>query len=334
MKTNIFFAIPCGEFFSSQLRVVHTVCKRANINPIIIEEHTATADLWEKIIEQIDSADYFVADVSSLSPNILLELGYAIREKRPKNFSIFIAGNIRVPSDLQGFKLQKYISLQDFQYKLVKWISDNVSSIRKSKSQEFREQYEYREEFKNYDTFLKLWAIPPQCAFQLTHEGLRLTDAHLPMMTTHLGLLRDCEFEFKAKIESSTLGWVVKGTKAFENYFPNFFIMFNVNKKGNLNPHIFNTQKPGPVGGYKVFEDKSVKVRLKISRDGWFTITNRLIGDKITILNGGKKIFSADFKKPPYRDYYSFNGKQGQIGFRCYPGEQGTINYVKVTTLI
>lgn len=330
-KINIFFAIPCGEFFSIQDRIIKSVCEAANIHPIIIEDHSKTSGLWEKIIDQIDSADYFIADVSSLSPNVLIELGYSIREKKSKYYAIFIANNIRVPVDLQGFTLQKYSSIRDFQNKLIKWISDNIPFIDKTKFQHLETlPIGFHEDFKDYDRFLRLWTFPPQCSFQLTHEGLRFTNAHFPIMTTHLALLSNYEFEFRAKIESGHIGWIVKGTRPFNSYLPTFCVMFNINRHGQLRPHIFNINNPDPESHYKLFDIQQVELHTESSKEDWFLITTKVIEDKITILNNDRVIFEQDFNQAPYKEFFEFQNKQGEIGFRCYPGEQAIINYITV----
>ncbi|MDP2659735.1 MAG: hypothetical protein Q8R28_03290, partial [Dehalococcoidia bacterium] len=235
-QTSVFFAIPCGEFFELQNRCIKTACRVAGLSAVIVEDHSGTADLWDKITGRIDAADYFVADISSNSANVILELGYAIREKRPRYVGIFIADNARVPVDLQGFTLQKYSSVRDFQRKLAKWMVDNVPFADKRKLDAIDvKSLDFREDFKDYDRFLRLWSLPPQCSFQLTHEGLRFSNAHFPIMTTHLALLRNYEFEFKAKIESRTFGWIIKGTSAslttpLTSYLPVFCVMFNIDE--------------------------------------------------------------------------------------------------------
>lgn len=330
-KINIFFAIPCGEIFSIQNRVIKSICEVANVNPVIIEDHSQTDGLWEKITGQVDSVDYFVADISSLSPNVILELGYCIREKKSKYYAIFIADNIKVPVDLQGFTLQIYSSIRDFQNKLIKWISDNIPFVDKTKFKNLTtSNLAFYEDFKDIDRFLRLWTFPPQCSFQLTHEGLRFTNAHFPIMTTHLALLRNYKFEFKAKNESGNVGWIIKGTRPFNNYLPTFCVMFNINQEGDLTPHIFNFNKVDPIRHYKVFEKNRIKAVLNISQEGWFTIITKVVQDKITVLNDDRSIFEQDFNIDPYKEFYEFPNKQGEVGFRCHPGEQGIINYIKV----
>ena len=78
-RPSVFYAIPCGDFYSIQNEIILAVSKKAQIDPIIAEDDLRTKGLWEKIKEQIDSSDLLVADISSGSSNIILELGYAIR---------------------------------------------------------------------------------------------------------------------------------------------------------------------------------------------------------------------------------------------------------------
>ena len=66
MRPSIFFAIPCGEYYADQAKIIRNVCARAGVDPIIIEHDRKTADLWGAITAKIKRADYFVADISSL----------------------------------------------------------------------------------------------------------------------------------------------------------------------------------------------------------------------------------------------------------------------------
>ena len=332
-QITIFFAIPCGEFFAAQNKCIKNVCESVGVKAVIVEDHSKTAGLWTIITEKIDSADYFVADISSKSPNVILELGYSIREKKSRYNAIFIADNTPVPVDLQGFTLQKYTSLCDFQNKLIKWMIDNIPLVDSRKLDSLNTRsFDFRDDFKEYDRFLKLWSFPPQSSFQLTHEGLRFTNAHFPIMTTHLALLKNYEFEFKAKIESRTLGWIVKGTRQgampSSRYLLTFCVMFNIKGDGKLRPHIFNYNNLSRDFSYHQFDEQQVE--LDVSQEGWFTLVTRVVGDQITILNDGNTVFDEDFTVGRYGEAYEFANKQGEVGFRCHPGEQGVINYVRV----
>jgi len=334
-QINIFFAIPCGDFFINQNECIKNVCEVAGVDPIIIEEQTMTSALWQEITNAIDLADYFIADISSNSPNILLELGYSIREKKLKYNAIFIQNSIEPPSDIKGFKFQKYGSLHEFRDKLIDWMINNIpidyhnkDKLKSLKSQKVKGVY-YHEDFKDLDRFIKFWSYPPGSLYRLTSEGLLFTNAHFPIMTTHLALLENYEFEFKAKIKVRTLGWIVKGTRKFGTNSLVFCIMFNINKKHKLLPHIFTSKDIHPATHYQVFntEKKTVKLNLK---EGWFTLITRVDGDRITISNDKKIIFGQNFTIEPYKKFYEFPKKQGEVGFRCSPNEEAIINYVKV----
>jgi hypothetical protein len=172
----------------------------------------------------------------------------------------------------------------------------------------------------------------------LTHEGLFFSNAHWPILTKHLALLGDCEFEFKARIVSRNVGWVVKATRPvrhapFRALLPDFCIMFNVNQEGKLRPHILNARirDPSPAEPYYLFDEKPV--RLSVSDDGWFSITTRVVGDTVTVFNNGKLLFEHDFTQGEHASWYDFPDKQGEVGFRCHPGEQAVVNYVSVRQL-
>ena len=332
-QPKVFFAIPCGQSYSTQRDIIKNVADAADVKAIIVEDHKQTQGLWDKIAAQISSADLFVADISSGSANIVLELGYALREKSVEKIGIFISASQQVPADLDGFVRQRYTSFADFQSKLVEWLCEQISLLDRTRFDHLAIQRAgFSDDFIDQESFLRLWSFPPGSSFFLTHEGLRFTNAHLPILTATLALLKDCEFEFRARIDSSTIGWVVKGTKDPRNFIPSFCVMFNLNLKGILVPHIWHVRHIHPQTAYQTFAPVSVTVHF--DADNWFSIVTRVRGDIIEIENDGQVIFKDDFSQGPYANYYNdFPTKEGQVGFRCHPGEEATVNYVKVREL-
>lgn len=331
-KPQIFFAIPCGEFFNIQRRVIEEVCNKLKIKYVIIEDNTITDFLWKKITDGIDNSDYFIADISSKSPNIILELGYSLREKKNRFIGIFISSSIEPPIDVQGLVLNKYSSFRELQEQLIKWIKNNVViNSKASANYKIGNLSLPKEDFCSIDRFLRLWSAPGG-SFSLTHEGLTVTNAHFPIMTNYLAPLNNYEFEFKTRIVNGAVGWAIKGTKHYTSVVPDFCIMFNIQLNDMLTPHVFNIKKYNPdAGGYTVFNKKAKKVKLKKLKDGWFTIKTIVKGDTIKILNGKNIIFEDDFSKEPYKEYYDFPNKQGEIGFRCYQGtEEAIIRYFNI----
>lgn len=329
-KIKIFFAIPCGEFYRIQTEVIRNICHALDIEPIIIEDDTSTKDLWKKITDAIDEADYFIADIISDSKNIPLELGYVIREKKIKYYGIFTPRSISVPSDLRGFTVQMYSGFKDFQNKLLKWIYDNIDGSL-SKIQVPETEYSEYETFQDLDKFIRLWSTSPQGSFRLTAEGLRFTNANFPILTNYLGLLKNYEFEFKAKIIRGAVGWVVRGTKPFDSFIPPFFIMLNINLNNQFSPHIFNMNMVQEAEFYHRFSTMQVATGITVGK--WFTVITRVEDDTVTVLINGKQIFSEDFNEVPYKEYYNYPDKQGEIGFRCHPSEEAVIQYFKLKEL-
>jgi hypothetical protein len=319
-KPKIFFAIPCGQSYSTQRDVISNIARAANVKPVIVGDHRQTRGLWDKIATQISSADLFVADISSGSTNIALDLGYVLREKSAKKIGIFISASQSVPADLDGFVRQRYLSFADFQSKLIDWLCEMLPMLDRTRFDHLTfKRAEFHDDFKDQESFLNLWSIPSGSSFFLTHEGLRFTNVGLPIFTTTLALLHDCAFEFRARIDSSTIGWVVKGTKDPRSFVPAFCIMFNLNTDGILRPHIWDQYHLNNQSLYQVFPDSQVVINF--DNDGWFRLITRVRGDTIEIENDGRTVFSRDFNQDPYAPYYnSFQAKEGQIGFRCNPG--------------
>ena len=335
LQLRVFFAIPCGSFYATQAAVIKDVCKSLCIDAAIAEDDPSTKGLWQKVQDDIDRSDFFVADISSASPNTLLELGYAIARKPVSRIGLFIAQSVPVPSDLLWLVVQPYGSFRGFREQLYKWLSNILpwpvgrdSLPRKGKA------FAFMEDFLNQETFLRRWTTPPGCAFLFTPEGLRFTDAHFPILTNCLAILRDYEFEFDCRIEDRQIGWVVKGTIAYRDLLPSFCIMFTLNTDGFLTPHIWARDKPHPGTHYHVFKKQTVHTKIKWARDGSFTLATRVLGDSVEVIHGGKRILKADFTKQRYRDLYdSVLNKQGQIGFRCHPSEVAIVGRVRIKEL-
>lgn len=332
---SVFYAIPCGEFYAQQASAIREVSRTANIKPVIAEDDPTTKGLWEKIIEEIDKCDLFVADVSSKSPNIAVELGYAVARKPEGSIGIFISDNVDVPSDLRRFVLQKYSSLASFRKGLIDWLSETLPMIDSELFDDLEDvQAEFTEDFKSEELFLRRWWTPPYCQYSLTHEGLHFTWAHFPIMTTTVGLLQDYEFEFLGRIDSTTIGWVVKGTLRPHQTLPASCVMFNLSGTGHLLPHIWSTRKVDPVSHYHAFADQAVDAQVSFSTDGWLRLLTRVRGGLIEVENEGNLIFSGDFSQEPYRGHYGPTDlKEGQVGFRCHPGEEATVAQVRVREL-
>ncbi len=328
MKPTIFFAIPCGEFYGEQAKIIKRVCDSASVEPIIVEHGLETSELWSAIIDNIERADYFVADISSLRPNIVLELGYALKAKHESRTGIFISRNVRMPADLSGKKRLEYSGFSDFQKQLAKWLQQVVRIDASCFASLPGASINFHDEFQDFDNFLRLWSTPPGCDFTLTHEGLRFTNANfVPIMTKTLGLLSNFEFTFTARILRGALGWVIKGTMDYRG-FASFCVMFNTNLR-ELQPHILNINY---IHVHSLYQPLGpVTASIQQTKDGWFTITTRCIGDTITIINNAIEIFQADFSTDTrFSQYYNFSPKQGQVGFRCHPSEEAIIRKVEI----
>lgn len=328
----VFFAIPCGDFYDMQVDIIRSVSDAAGIVPDIIEDDPGTKGLWDKITQRIDAADYFIADITSKSPNIVVELGYAIARKPIQRIAVLIADYVPIPSDLGGLIVQKYSSLRTFQQKLIDWMIASIPFINKENFGALKsERVEFAEDFQNQDLFLRRWTTPPRCSYLLTPEGLKFSWAHFPILIHTLAILKNCEFEFDARIEEGNIGWAVKGTTPPNSPIPTFLVMFNLGTQGRLVPHVWTAALPVENTHYHVYESEGVQVDLDKSKDGWFTILTHVKGDVIDVFNKKKLLFRADFSVNPYAEAYSsISQKMGQVGFRCYPGEIATVRRVRI----
>jgi hypothetical protein len=150
------------------------------------------------------------------------------------------------------------------------------------------------------------------------------------MLTTTLAILKDCKLTFRAEIESTRIGWVVQGTKFPYKFYPEFCVMFNLDEEGIITPHVLNMEQPHPTTLYRVFSNQSKKIE-RFVKNNWFDIATLVRGSNIEITYNNATVFSADFAKEPYDQYYNIKGnKGGQVGFRCHPDEEATINHIQI----
>jgi hypothetical protein len=102
-------------------------------------------------------------------------------------------------------------------------------------------------------------------------------------------------------------------------------------RDGRLVPHIWSARAPGPNGGYHRYDARSQMIRLRANRRGWFKMLTRIRGHRIQLVHEGRTLFTADMSLSPFRAVYgSVAQKHGNIGFRCFPGEEATIAGVTV----
>jgi hypothetical protein len=335
-KPRVFFAIPCGEFFQPQRSSIRAICEAIKVEPVIVEDHLGTSSLWGKITTRIDGSRLFMADISSRSVNVLTELGYALSSKKASTIGIFASEAADVPVDLQGFVIQKYRCMTSFESQLFQWLTSSLM-IQGTCCDWTPQgtQFSFSESFMDPVQFNRLWWKPMGSQFHIEPGvGLHITDCHIPIMTTHLGLLQECSFEFIGRIDSMRLGWVVKGSSTGSQGFPSFCVMFNIDTDGLVTPHVFDIHHlPSSGLGYQHFRRHQTGIGMKAG--SWHKIRTDVRQDCIDIFIDGYR-----------RCRFRLDGKQvegwmqgrsiptgGQIGFRCHQGEVATVGHVRVVAL-
>lgn len=334
MVTNnkqIFFAIPCGDYYSNQKILIQKICELYNIQPVINESDNTTDSLLGQIFEQIMLCDYFVADISSNSPNVIFELGYAFKAKHISKIALLLSNVSKCPTDLQDIKRLQYSSYRIFADKLNDWISSFLLVEPKKLDDSFIPLVSYYDSFQDIDHFICKWQIPPGCDYSLTLNGLTFSNAHLPIISRHLAYLDNYTFEFDCLINNQVIGWIVKGTHLnFTDRVIDFCIMFNLSSDGFIHPHIFSKSMLEPGSHYKPFIREKIPAgidcfgkRLNIKTQVADRIIKVLINDVVCS--------RIDCSEEPYKTYYdSIPEKTNQVGFRCDYTEQATIYNVKV----
>ena len=330
---QVFFAIPCGIFYENQQKIIIKICESYNIEPIINENDPITDSLLSQICNKITNCELFVADISSNSPNVIFELGYAFRAKPRSKIAILLSNISKCPSDLQDIKRLQYGNYREFAEKLNEWLSQFFNS-KILLDDTFKPYTNYYETFQDCDSFIKRWDFPLGCDYSLTFNGFRFSNAHFPIISKHLAYLDNYIFEFECSIERNIIGWIINGTKyKYEDNIIDFCVMFNLNIDGHLTPHIFSKQYINPNIHYQVFD--RIKINYPIDYTKRLKIKTKVINSKAKVFVNDFLCFDQDFNEMPYATYYnSVKPKTNQIGFRCHPGEEATIYSIKVDPII
>lgn len=125
IKPSLFIARPWDASFAEIYEPVKSrLLERWDINdgPLIVKEDESQASremfisrnkqLYEMIVSGIKKSDVFLADVTNANANVMMELGIAIQLN--KNVIILIGQDRnRLPFDIQGFKAEKYNSVNN-----------------------------------------------------------------------------------------------------------------------------------------------------------------------------------------------------------------------------
>lgn len=125
VKPSLFIARPWDTSFAEFYEPIKKKLSNhwdISDGPIIIKEDQAQANrqmfisrnkqLYEMIVSGIKKSDVFVADVTNANANVMMELGIAIQLN--KNV-IIVTGQdrSRLPFDIQGFKAEKYDTIDN-----------------------------------------------------------------------------------------------------------------------------------------------------------------------------------------------------------------------------
>lgn len=335
-KPRVFYAIPCGAFFSAQRDIIVSETRRHGATPYVDEINNITRPMWSGIARNIRSADYFVADISTRSPNVLLELGYALREKPLDRIAVFEAKSATLLSDLQAFTHAKYDSFRDFHDKLSLWLTSVLPTrARHRANSEIRPRVSFNDEFRDKDALSKWWWIPPSAFISFEGDGLKISNMRgFPLITSHLQLLMDYDFEFQAKILVERIGWVVMATTRTGDVVPTNWIMMNLDCNGRLRPHVGWVDHAGRrVGHNNPLQDNThnIETGFRASIGSWFTLLTRVRSASIEVLHEGRSLYSFSAEDERYSRFWTGGVRHGQVGFRCDEGEVAVVNKIQVT---
>lgn len=111
---KIFFVTPIGEKNSDDRRTADFVMNTF-LKPVadVLEYDVLRADLIQtvsdisdSVIEQLETSDLVIADISNSNPNVMFELGYRFALKKPY---LILTQNVKtIPFDIRGIRALEY----------------------------------------------------------------------------------------------------------------------------------------------------------------------------------------------------------------------------------
>ena len=162
-------------------KLISPTLKRNEVKSVIINRHQSNDDLNYQIFEQLDKADFCIADLTYARPSVYFEAGYAQRAipviytVRKDHLGKGQPDNLRVHFDLQMKPIIVWSSVSDltFSNRLEKRI--NATFLREwRKKQKNNQEYEKEEKiFKDLPGFARLSGVRYQTMLSLKKLGYK-----------------------------------------------------------------------------------------------------------------------------------------------------------------
>jgi hypothetical protein len=366
MNKTAFLIVPCASFYQKQLEAIKQLCLLAGLTPIVAENESIhdQDSLLGKIKKQILDAEIVIIELLTDNFNIAFEAGITEKTEHLCGKRRFLVANYLndyniIPSDTREKEFIQYSTLTDLLMKLGNWlaqISPYVDEEKGSKLKNFHNTIQLPtifEDFKDYNKFKKDWNFGAD-QIKFTKEGLNVTNAHFPVHTTMFSRFDRYCLKLKARIDNSRFGVALHVQKIFNQGateslpFPDFCVMFNIDKQGSCIPHLLARPLLNKTTHYWIpNEYKNHKINLDPDDTGFFELTIKVHKHIINIQNVEFNLAQIDVKQFNPNDcmfniqedsFYEEFARDiqklchGNIGFRCHPiNEEATINWLEVS---
>jgi len=128
---KVFCIMSFDESYDNVYKSFEEVCANNELEAIRTDRTTELESITKRILEGIEQSDFVLADVSSMSPNVFYEVGYAKGLKRP--VIITARKGTEIPFDIKDFPIIFYENLdtiqlkQNFEPKLEEYIKHQIN---------------------------------------------------------------------------------------------------------------------------------------------------------------------------------------------------------------
>lgn len=157
--------------------------KRNGIKPIIINRHQSNDDLNFQIFEQLDKADFCIADLTYTRPSVYFEAGYAQRAipviytVRKDHLGKGQPEDLRVHFDLQMKPIVVWSNPTDatFSNRLEKRIQATVLREWNRKQEKNEKEEIAKKQFQQFNQYERLYRVRRLALHEMTKAGIKLS---------------------------------------------------------------------------------------------------------------------------------------------------------------
>jgi hypothetical protein len=154
-------------------------------------------NLLNKIFDMIDNCDLFVCDLTPdklvqndyddnkteyWSPNVMIELGYAMAKQNKLNIVLFVDNKVKIPSMLRGVYYEKFLEENASSDDIFEYIVNNYNEVyTKEKNYSF---FDYELSFASLNCITQLLDVKTLKFYHIHYDPKGIDDSQIKLFST------------------------------------------------------------------------------------------------------------------------------------------------------